>query len=534
MTTDAEWRQLIDAAGDDEKTLLEIERLMDAEAIQTSPATFARRISEGTAEPWQPYRHLKFLDDKVLDLIEGRSEKKRLMVLMPPRHGKSLYVSTYLPVWFLCRFPERRVILTSYQDEFARTWGRRCRNMIEDNKHLLPIRVKRTSSAADRWDLEGHLGGMVTAGAGGPITGKGAHLFVIDDPVKNAEEAYSQAHRDANWEWWTTTAFTRFEPGAVGILLMTRWHEDDLGGRLIAEDGDNWEVVNLPALAEEDDPLGREPGEALCPERYDENALGAMRATMGADAWSALYQQRPQPEGGGRFRKATFKYWSPEVNDGKRLYRLKPRAKEENAQSILVPEEDCWRFITVDFAITEKTSGDYTVAAVWDVAPHPEPSKLILVDRERARVVGPDHLPMLERMYEQYRPRFIGVERASFGIGVIQAAIRRGLPIRELIPDKDKWARSEQAAVMCENGRVYFPDKMPWLHEWEQELLAFPAAAHDDQVDAFAYAALEVFRGLNLARKQKPGEPQSMSEKIWASLERRVKGPKHHPVLGRM
>ena len=510
---------------------------MDAEAIHTSPATFAQRLSEGTAEPWVNYRHLKFIDEKVLDLIEGRSDKKRLMILCPPRHGKSLYVSVNLPVWYLCRHPEKRVILTSYQDQFAAQWGRRCRNLIDDNQHLLPIRVKRSSSAADRWDLDGHLGGMVTAGAGGPITGRGANLFVIDDPVKNAEEAFSAAHRDANWLWWTTTAFSRLEPGGVVILLMTRWHEDDLGGRLIAEDGDNWEIVNLPALAEENDPLGRAPGEALCPERYDENALGAMRQTMGADAWSALYQQRPQPEGGGRFKKSTFKYYDKVAQDNRTIYRLKPAKKakdEEDAHPILVPAEDCWRFITMDLAITEKTSGDYTVACVWDVAPHPEPSKLILIHRERRRVVGPDHLPMVERLFAEWEPKFIGIERAAFGIGVIQACIRRGLPIRELVPDKDKWARSEQAAVMCENGRVYWPDKEPWLGEWEAELLGFPAAAHDDQVDAFAYAALEVFRGMNLLAKKRKKEPETMDEKMWAHLERRAKRVRHHPVLGNM
>ena len=501
---------------------------MDAEAIQTSPLTFAQRVSEGTAEPYLPYPWLKYLDQKVMDLIEGRTDNRRLMVFAPPRHGKSEYCSKYLPAWFLSKYPERRVILTSYEADFARTWGRKVRDLIENHRGFLPIQIKRTSSAADRWDLVGHMGGMVTAGAGGPITGKGAHLFVIDDPIKNSEDAYSLAHRDAQWDWWQTTAFTRSEPGGVFLLIQTRWHEDDLSGRLLNEDGDNWEVVNLPAIAEEDDPLGREKGDPLCAERYPlegPDGLLNKRSSMTSDKWSALYQQRPQPEGGGRFRKSTFKYWTRDDMG----YRLR-----EPDGNILINKEDCWRFMTVDFAITEKTSGDYTVAAVWDVAPNPEPSKLILIERERARVVGPDHLPLLERMYEQYSPKFIGVERASFGIGVIQAAIRRGLPIRELVPDKDKWARSEQAAVMCENGRVYWPQHAPWLSEWEHELLGFPAAAHDDQVDCFAYAAIEVFRGMNLFKKPKKPPPSTMEEKIWAHVEKGKNRGKHHPVLGSM
>lgn len=528
-----EWRELIEAATTIEE-LREVEAAFNAWSIHTSPLTFAQRVSRDTAEPWIPYRHLEHLNTKVMDLIEGRADKKRLIVLTPPRHGKSEYCSKYLPAWFLCRFPERRIILTSYEAEFARQWGRKVRNLIVDHQGLLPVQIKPDSKAADRFDLVGHNGGMQTAGAGGPITGKGAHLLIIDDPIKNSDQAYSQVERDNLWDWWRTTAFTRLEPGGVVVFIQTRWHEDDLGGRLIedAEDAENWEVIRLPALAEDDDPIGRAPGEALCPERFDENALALMRSTMGPDVWSALYQQRPQPEGGGRFRKDTFKYWS-DANNG-HAYRLKPRKGEEDARTLVVLKEDCWRFITVDFAITEKTSGDFTVAGIWDVAPNPEPSKLILVDRERARVIGPDHLPMLERLYATWQPKFIGVERASFGIGVIQAAIRRGLPIRELVPDKDKWARSEQAAVMCENGRVYFPQHAPWLSEWESELLSFPAAAHDDQVDAFAYAALEVFRGLDLSRRKRKPEPSTPSEKAWAALERRAAQQGLHPVLGRV
>lgn len=777
----------------DAETLQALTRLLDAEDLAKSPASFAQRVSQDTAEQWIPYKHLKFISDKIQALVDGSLGKSRLMLLTPPRHGKSLLASVHTPAWFLTKFPERRVILASYEAEFARGWGRKVRNMIDEHRSLIPIQIQRSSSAADRWDLVGHMGGMITAGAGGPITGRGAHLLIIDDPVKNSELAYSAAHRESLWDWWRTTAFTRLEPGGVVVLIMcmtgdtpvlmgdgrekplseirpgdrvatydtgkvsvstvknwcnqgpdtvyevrtksgrkvranarhpfrviqengaatwvrlgslkagmkvrsvearirvssapsqsavsqpsaracacvttarpaglldidppqplmlpaalsgsrgamgspsgsttgssrdrmdgaryaesapmrstdpgigprsfaltmtmtrescegffattatsslpehtrcpsceqpssiwnvgvdeiieivevgvtdvfdieverthnfianglevsnTRWHEDDIGGRLIAEDGDNWEIVNLPALAEDDDPLGRQPGEALCPERFDENALGLMRTTMGADAWSALYQQRPQPEGGGRFRKATFKYWGKDDLG----FRLR-----ENDGTLLINKDECWWFATVDFAITEKTSGDFTVACVWAVAPHPEPSKLILVHRLRARVVGPDHLPMLEQLWADFpQMAFIGVERASFGIGVIQAAIRRGLPIRELIPDKDKWARSEQAAVMCENGRVYFPQHAPWLAEWEHELLGFPATTHDDQVDAFSYGALEVFRGANFLRRKKKPEPSTPSEKAWAFLSKRDKQSSDHPILGHL
>lgn len=504
--------------------LVELTKLLDARDLLGSPASFAQKLSGGS---WLPYRHLMLLNDKLVEAAEQPG--KRLIVTMPPRHGKSELCSRYMPAWYLNRYPDHRVILASYEADFAATWGRKARDILEQNPNDLRIRVSSRSSAANRWDLDGSPGGMITAGVGGPITGRGADLLLIDDPVKNKEEAYSQAYRDRAWDWWRTTAFTRMEPGASVVVIMTRWHEDDLAGRMIAEEPDQWEIVNLPALAEENDAMGRQPGEALCPERYDETALKAMRTTMGGDAWSSLYQQRPQPEGGGRFRRSTFKYWSPSPNPGgadDKHYVL-----HDPDGQMLVRQKDCWRFVTVDVAATVKDRSDWTVAAVWDVAPWTEPSRLMLIHRERIRVEGPEHLKLLERIQAQWQPTYIGVERATFGLTLIQQAIRAGLPIRELRPDRDKWARSEQAAVMLENGRVYWPRKASWLEVWESELLSFPAAQHDDQVDVFSYAALEIARGMNL-RGRRPGEKKSKLDAHFDSYGSPQKGP--HPIMGRM
>ena len=193
---------------------------------------------------------------------------------------------------------------------------RRARDVLNEyGNSVFGIEVNNKSSAANRWDIQGHTGGMVTAGVGGPITGKGADILIIDDPVKNAEEANSQTYRDKTWEWYQSTAYTRLEPNGSIILIMTRWHEDDLAGRILhqidQDKGEQWEIINLPAIAEDHDILGRNIGEPLWPGRYDLNELERIKYTTGSYWWSALYQQRPQPPEGGLLKRSWIKYYQP-------------------------------------------------------------------------------------------------------------------------------------------------------------------------------------------------------------------------------
>ena len=498
----------------------------DRLAVLDSPAEFAQVLSRRDAEPWQPYAHLVMLNQKLLDIVEGRS--KRLVVTMPPRHGKSLLCSLYFPAWFLNRFPDKRVILCSYGDDYAAEWGRKVRDLIRDNTNRLQIQINEASKAADRWDLVGRKGGMKTAGVGGQITGRGAHLFIIDDPVKDAEDANSAVIRDKKWDWWRTTARTRLEPGGAVVLIQTRWHEDDLAGRILRDDDEvgDWDVINLPALAEEDDPLGRAPGTALCPERYDENALYATRTDIGNQAWSALYQQRPQPEGGGAFKRADFRYYTTPAAE------TKTYALHDPDGTVLVPQSDCWRFITMDLAATKRTTSDWTVAAVWDVAPWLTPSRLILTHVHRERLEGAEHLDLVKKLWAQWKPSFVGIEEAMQGSMTLAVSQRQGILVRPLKhKNKDKVFRAKDAELLVENHRVYFPRKASWLAAFEHELLLFPTGTHDDQVDAFAYAAHEVLRGINMARKEKVVTTPTIEEQCWAQVSRKDKVT-YHPVLG--
>ncbi len=231
-----------------------------------------------------------------------------LVIEAPPRHGKSEFISKYLPAWYLGTFPDRRVILTSYEANYARSWGRKSRELLyQHGGEVFGVGVSKSQDSAIDWDIAEHTGGMQTAGVGGPITGKGADLLIIDDPIKNAEEAVSESIRDNHWDWWQSVANTRIEPGGCCIIIATRWHEDDLSGRLIkaSEDGSGMPVrrLRLPAIAEEDDPIGRQEGEALWPYRWPlvkHDRLGRLRDCLEAKRlstdlywWLSLYQQRP-------------------------------------------------------------------------------------------------------------------------------------------------------------------------------------------------------------------------------------------------
>src|SRR3569832_1537772 len=248
----------------DPQTLLLLSRLY-SQRWKLSPADTAVHLSRGK---WNKARHLAILSDWLRAAVLG--ERKRIVVTMPPRHGKSEEVSKWFPTWVLETFHDWRVMLSSYEAMYAASWGRKVRDLLEGHADELTVRVKSNSKAADYWETtEG--GGMMTAGAGGALTGKGANVLIVDDPIKNWAEANSPVVRERIWDWWQSTAYTRLEPDGIAIVVQTRWHEDDLAGRLLrgeAEGREKWDLLNLPAIAEAGDMMGREIGEPLWPERF--------------------------------------------------------------------------------------------------------------------------------------------------------------------------------------------------------------------------------------------------------------------------
>lgn len=294
----AERRRVIQRASADLRSkLAHVERHM---AMDRSPGALAAVLTEGREKQ---ARHLDLIDGVFNRIAAG--ERLQVMLTMPPRHGKSQRASRWGPLWYLRRHPTHRVMLASYGADLADDHGRWVRDQLRGHSTTLGIRLDDGSRAANRFDLEqprgsSVRGGMVTAGVGGSLTGKGFNLGIIDDPFKGSDDANSPAQRERVWSWYQSVFYTRRAPGASIVLINTRWHEDDLSGRILATEPENWTLIDLPALALSDaDPLGRQPGQALWPEQYDEEELARTRRAVGERVWWALYQQQPRPLEGG-------------------------------------------------------------------------------------------------------------------------------------------------------------------------------------------------------------------------------------------
>ncbi|MEW2187776.1 terminase family protein [Streptomyces cellulosae] len=288
-----ERRHIIRHASDDLRAqLATIERSM---AMDRSPGALAAVLTQGKE---MQARHLDIIDRVYQRIAAG--ERIKAMVTMPPRAGKSRRTSRWGPTWYLRRQPDHRFMLASYAAHLADDHGRWIRNTITEHAPTLGINLKYGSQAANRFDIDGHEGGMVTAGVGGALTGRGAHVAAVDDPFKGSEDAGSPTQRDRVWDWWQSVLLTRLEPQGSVLLVNTRWDDDDLSGRLLKEEPEDWIVIDLPAIALTDnDPLGRQPGEALWPERYNADDYARIRKSVGERVWWALYQQQPRPLEGG-------------------------------------------------------------------------------------------------------------------------------------------------------------------------------------------------------------------------------------------
>ncbi len=438
-----------------------------------SPGALASTVSRGR---WQHAAHLDLLDSKLLALSEGRI--KRLIVTMPPRHGKSQLCSRYFPAWYLGMNPDHRVILCSYEAGFAAKWGGEARDLLsEHGPELFGVNVSDDTSARDDWKIEGREGGMVTSGVGGPITGRGANLLVIDDPVKNARDANSPTIRQAVWDWWQSTALTRLEPDASVLVIQTRWHKHDLAGRLLAEDPDErdgeddegWQVVNLPAIAEsEGDALGRKIGEALWPGRWSAERLMRRMRRLGSYVWGALFQQRPTDPEGNYFKRTWFKAIEP--NRVPRLERITRcwdlaatvQGENGNEDPDFLAGVKIGRGIDGTYYVlhchADRTTPDGVEKTLLQTAHADGRDVSIRVEQEGA-ASGKIVRRHFSRMMDGWDFRFTGIPRAS------------------------KFVRSGAFNAACERGDVVLVAGA-WNEAFLDELCGFPTGAHDDKVDA--------------------------------------------------
>ena len=408
----------------------------------------------------------------------------RLIVVMSPQEGKSLLVSQHGVLWSLLRDPRKRIAEVSYGDSLARRWGRAVRNHVRDHgaglRIDLGLRLAPDKQAANEWELTTG-GGMITAGVHTGLTGRPVDDLRIDDPLKDRDEADSPTIRQNVWEFWTGTAVPRLAPGAPVILVMTRWHHDDLAGRLMRDQPGQWRVVHIPAQADPDvvdpDPLGRAPGEYMVSARGRTPADWERRKVEMEADWEPLAQGNPASPGGDVFDVDKLRWWhrsadGTELVCGPRTWRL----------------ADCWRFVTVDTATSTRSTADWTVASAWAV---PLDGSIVLLDSLRERVPEHRQIDVARPLVERWGCDPVYVEASMRGTQLVRDAIAQGWRIEDLHPDTNKRIRAGLAARRVDQGRLWFPGDMDpaKLRQRVDELKEFPHGRHDDFVDTLAYAA---------------------------------------------
>lgn len=403
---------------------------------------------------------------------------------MPPRHGKTLTVSRLYPTWHLGRNPDHRIILVCYGADLAEKSGRAARNIVGSKAYtdIFPtVALARDSKSISAWDIEKRDGGMDVLGIGAGATGKGAHLLIIDDPIKNREQAESEVWREKVWESYTDDLYTRLEPGGAVIVMMTRWHEDDLIGRLLKREPDKWACLRLPALAEPNDPLGRSEGAALWPDRYPVSVLNDIASTLGTYGFTALYQQAPKPREGAMFKRHWFKIVDAIPNNVRRV-RYWDKAGTDGGHGAA----------TAGVLMGANTDGVYVENVVTGHLSSGAREALI---KQTAQLDASKYgSRSAVRIWIEQEPGSGGKESA-------EATIRNltGFVIHADRPTGDKNTRLEPFAAQAEAGNVYLL-RGDWNESYIEEMISIPFGARRDQGDASsgAYNQLAVGKPLTV------------------------------------
>lgn len=437
--------------------------------------------------------------EKICDKLDAfaRGEIPRLMVFMPPRHGKSELASRRLPAFLLGRNPDKQVISASYSSGLAEKMNRDVQRVMESPEFKsifpeaqLPDKGDRTRVRnATEFELLDRSGAYRCAGVGGPVTGTGGDFIIVDDPIKNMEEANSQTIRDKVWDWYTSTLYTRLEgdiaedgeesksEGSVALIL-TRWHEDDLAGRLLEKaksdpNADQWEIVEFPAIREdttnEDDP--REIGEALWPAKYPIKRLNKIKASVGSKVWTSLYQQKPAPGDSAIFIRKNFQFYKS-LPEGRPTLHL----------------------ISADLTFKDTSTADFVVFGCYALYG----ANAYLIDQDRDRMDFPESLKRFKAFCKKHPDATIKlVEDKANGPALI-SVLKNQIPgIIAVEPKGGKVARANAVSPFYESCNVFYPHESiaPWIGDHISEMVAFPFAKNDDRVDSETQAMARMFIG---------------------------------------
>ena len=510
-------------------------------AVLASPASMLAVLDPTFTQP----AHTRLIDQHIVALHRGHFD--RLMIVAPPRAGKSYLSSQAGPLWRLRQVPQQQGIATHGSD-LSEIFGGWARNQITTNP-TLEMALRKDSKAKSQWTLNGRQAGLWAVGVGAGINGRGYVNGHADDVVRSMEEAMSAPTLDKMYDWWTAEFLTRRTRTQGRVTLSacwTRWAEADIGGRILATERDRWVVLHLKAIAENDETLAsvtdadadvlrrwdgdevswdRKAGEPLWAEAYPLEYLAEYQTNR--YVWSALFQGEPTPSAGGLFRREDFRYWRRvRAAEGELWELVYDGPTGQEARIVHVRPRDCRYFATCDLAASTRTSADFTVIAVWAVTPQGD---LLLVDRYRGRIAEDQHWGEAQKLQAKWRFQWMSVEKGFIGTRLVYDASRAGLAVREYDPRvADKITRAMPAVDRYGAGRVWHPDPAthPWvLTELEPELLGFGGgAAHDDWPDVVAQAVHHVPNpDANRRRttKQEPAADQVISDHIRRISRRR-------------
>lgn len=429
-----------------------------------------------------------------LDLIDAElvrafnTPDARLIISMPPQEGKSTRVGVWFPLWVLSQKPDTRIVMTSFSDRLARRNSRNVRSQVRTNGAQLGISMSQEIANQHEWRLADREGGIFATPVGGELTGQPADLLLIDDPHKGAKEAESEIQRDDVWEWWQSTASARLAPGAPVILILTRWHEDDLAGRFLSgEDAHRWRVVNIPARADHDpnkgqtDPLGREPGQWLQSARgRTDEQWRSIEVQVGSRVFNALYQGRPSPDSGDVWKRQWWRrYDTPLWSD----------AGDGKSWNAAVDE----LLISGDLTFKDTKSSDFVVLQVWGK----KGANAYLLDQIHKRMSFTETLKAFTDLCAKWPGATAKlIEDKANGTAVIDTLKQRIPGIIAINPTESKYARASAVAPFIEAGNVWLPTNAIAMFDVDgliDEAAGFPNAAHDDQVDGASQALSRMF-----------------------------------------
>ena len=434
----------------------------------------------------------KTVQTDALDLIDEElvrafnTPDARLIISVPPQEGKSTRCGVFFPLWVLTQRPTTRIVMTSFSDRLAKRNSRDVRNWVISDGGKLGMSMSHDVANQNEWQLAGDRGGMFAVSVGGSLTGTPADLLIIDDPHKGMKEADSQLQREEVYEWWQSTASTRLAPGAPVIMILTRWHEDDLAGKfLAAEDGHLWRYVNIPAQADHDeekgekDPLGRQVGEWLKSARKRTTAQWeAIRKRVSVRVWNALYQGRPSAAEGSIFKRHWWQFYDAP------MWTVNPDGTHT------IPEGSGQLILSWDMTFKDSKGSDFVVGQVW----LQRGANVYLLDQVRKRMGFSDTVAAMQAQVAKWPQAGVKlVEDKANGTAVIDTLKNKVSGIIAVSPHESKEARAEAVTPFIEAKNVHLPSFLPFAADLVEEAASFPTGAHDDQVDATTQALNRIF-----------------------------------------